>query len=169
MLTVEATPEMLSEWRAVWRKYHDRLTPNRKSGAELVRYLSERYTLNETRDASALDAIRQNVLLNMPFAEKLPQGAEPSPVAYFVENKGAGAALYVSRPKLYADMPVFVGVDLASGMYQVEGSELLWDELCAYQGLDARDIENCFCVAQYIYALRRLDRLKEVIGEDKLL
>jgi len=41
----------------------------------------------------------------------------------------------------------------------VEGSSMLWDELCAFQGLDAKDIENYYCVAQYISCLKRFNKL----------
>ena len=41
----------------------------------------------------------------------------------------------------------------------VQGSTLLWDELCAFQGLDERDLQNYVITAQYIRALERVGKL----------
>ncbi len=49
---------------------------------------------------------------------------------------------------------IFVGVDLATGYFLVEGSEQLWDELCAFSGLDERDLENYVCVGLYLDCLK---------------
>lgn len=57
---------------------------------------------------------------------------------------------------------IFVGLDLASGYFQVEGSTMLWDELCCLQGLDEKDLQNAVIVAQYILALRRFGRENEI-------
>ena len=32
----------------------------------------------------------------------------------------------------------------------------LWDELCAFQGLDEADLQNSYCVAQYISLLEKV-------------
>ncbi|WP_279286087.1 hypothetical protein [Bittarella massiliensis (ex Durand et al. 2017)] len=40
----------------------------------------------------------------------------------------------------------------------MEGSTLLWDELCAARGLDEEDIQNLVSVAQYVAARERLSR-----------
>ena len=37
----------------------------------------------------------------------------------------------------------------------VEGTSLLWDELYAFRGLDAQDLENYVCVAEYIACMQR--------------
>lgn len=60
---------------------------------------------------------------------------------------------------------IFVGIDLTTGYYTVEGCTMLWDELCAFQGLDEKDLQNYFCVAQYINSLKRFGLLEAVLSE----
>lgn len=155
MLMQEATPEMLVQWKSVWQHYKDKLQPNRKTGAELAAYITAKYPLRELNDKRAAQVVIGNVLDNECNAEKLPDGAKPSPVTFIVENTGNGERLYAEQDEIFAGTEIFVGIDFASGWYGVEGSSLLWDELCAFQGLDAKDIENYFCVSQYIAALER--------------
>ena len=154
MLRHEVTPEMLDEWKSVWSKYKDKLRPNRKSGQDILNYISEKYVLSELHDDYATQVIVNSVMMNEYFAEKLPAGKEPLAVTFIVENTGAGRKLYNEQGRLTDD--IFVGIDLASGFYQVENSPYLWDELCAFQGLDEADIQNYFYVAQYIYALEKI-------------
>lgn len=159
MLTTEPTPGMLEEWKTVWKTYQDRLEPNRKTGAELVEYLSSRYSLTELTDPRALLVVADNVAENAPYAEKLPVGAAPDPRAFFVDSWGNGRFLYRDRSEQEAVGEIFVGVDLESGYYTVEGSAALWDELCAFQGLDEKDLQNPYRVAMYVSCLEKAGRL----------
>jgi len=156
MLTREATPEMILEWKSVWNAYKDRLRPNRKSGADLAAYLTGKYPVRRLDGAKAAMVVTGNVLQNKAFAEKLPKGRQPSPAAFIVENTGEGKKLYDGQDEIFKGTEIFVGIDLETGFFCVEGSSLLWDELCAYRGLDERDIRNYFCVAQYVSALERI-------------
>ena len=61
---------------------------------------------------------------------------------------------------------IFVGVDLVSVFFTVEGSSMLWDEIYAFQGIDERDLKHCVRVAQYIAALKRLGKLDSVIAHE---
>ena len=49
-------------------------------------------------------------------------------------------------------------IDISSGCYTVEGSSLLWDELCAYQGLDKDDLDNPVCVAEYVECMKKFGK-----------
>lgn len=82
MLTQEPTPEMFEEWKSVWHKYKNFLTPNRKSGQELLDYLSHKYVLTETHDKEAADSVRFNVTINKTNAEKLPNCTIPQPLTF---------------------------------------------------------------------------------------
>jgi hypothetical protein len=42
---------------------------------------------------------------------------------------------------------------------------MLWDELYAFQGIDEADIQNPYCVAQYIACLKRFKLLQGVLEE----
>lgn len=171
MLTQEPTPEMYAEWKSVWEQYKDKLKPNRKSGQELLDYLLGKYALTEIYEEKAINVITYNVTMNKPLAEKLPHGVGPSPRAFFLENVGNGEVFYKSENRdpveVYGEeiTRIFVGIDLASGYFLVEGSRMLWDELYAFQGLDESDIENPYCVAQYIACLKRFNLLEVVIND----
>lgn len=158
MPTQPPTQEMIDNWKAVWRQYCGLLAPNRKSGRELVDYLSARYSLRERDDPKAYEAVRQNVLKNKHLADKLPLDTKPDPKAFFVEDTGKGHELFARREAIWTGDKIFVGIDLASGWYLVEGSCLLWDELCAFQGVDETDLKNIYVVAQYISCLKRFSR-----------
>lgn len=49
-----------------------------------------------------------------------------------------------------------MGLEAYTRHVLVEGSSKLFDELTAFAGLDAKDIENDFLVAQYIECLQRV-------------
>lgn len=155
MLMQEATPELLAHWKAVFQAHHDHLQPNRKTGPELLAYLRGRYPLVERCDAEALMTVSENVLQNPPLREKLPPGKPPLPRAFTVAREGAGLLLYAAQDAVFRGSDIFVGIDLESGYFCVEGSSLLWDELYAFRGLDKADIENYYCVAEYIACLER--------------
>lgn len=165
MITQEPTKEMLEAWKRIWTDYKGKLLPNRAGGAALLDYLQAHYRLTEIYDEDAHKVISDNAV----SSEKLENGAAPIPRAFFLENKDAGKKFYLPENKDSVDLwggdieRIFVGIDMSSGIYLVEGSTLLWDELCAVQGLDESDLQNFVCVAQYIICLKRFGRLDAVI------
>ena len=167
MLTQEITSEMIEEWKKVWGKYREILKPNRKNGQEIIDFLKSEYSLTELHDKKTLDVIAGNVLENECWAEKLLQNEKPSPKAFVVNNTGRGQALYKEKEQdgIFRGTDIIIGVDLASGFYCVEGSSFLSDELCAYQGLDEKDMQNFYCAAQYIACLERFGLLEKVLNE----
>ena len=82
---------------------------------------------------------------NECFSIKLPKGVKPDVITYYVSLKNNKASC----------SKVFVGIDLITGYYIVEGSESLWDELYAFRGLDEDDIQNPYCVAEYLACLKK--------------
>lgn len=165
MITQKPTPEMLAEWKSIFDQYKDLLQPNRKSGIDLLGYLQSNYSLTEITDKEVLTAISENVSLNEFFAEKLPAGQLPLPKAFYLEDRGNGRKFYLSPNRDPQDLwgdeitKIFVGVDLCSGFYMVEGSTMLWDELRVFQGIDEKDLENYAVIADYIRALKRFGKL----------
>lgn len=154
---------MVEKWKDIWIEYKDKLLPNRKSGKEIVEYLKIKYLFEEINDDNAKQVVIDNLLNNKPRAEKLPMGAEPSVVTFVIENKDNGKLLYENQDEIFKGDNVFVGVELESGFFCVEGSSLLWDEIYAFQGLDEKDIQNYFCVAEYISCLKKFGLLENVL------
>ena len=169
MITQPVTSETLAEWKALWMQYKDRLRPNRKTGTQVLEYLRRNYSLTEITDPAALAVVTGNVTDNEYLREKLPVGASPIPRAFYLNNAGQGRKFYCTARQSgeEADAParLFVGVDLASGFFHVESSDpkrsaLLWDELCAFRGVDEKDLQNYIIVAQYLLALERFGKLE---------
>lgn len=159
MLMHSANNEMVAEWKRIWKEYRDKLCPNRKSGEELVFYLTQKYPVQERTDSQAIEVVVQNVMQNDCFSERLPAGVSPVPMAFTVENAGAGEELYRQQDKVFEGSPIFVGIEQQTGFFCVEGSSLLWDELFAFRGLDEKDLENFYLVAEYVNCLKRFGRL----------
>ncbi len=159
MITRAPDRKTLEQWKAVWEKYKDILKPNRKSGAEILSYLENHYPLTEIFNKDALDVVSENVLKNEFNAEKLC-GKQPVPKAFYLENSGNGKRFYFPENKgdisIWGEDRIFVGIDLTSGFFTVEGSSLLWDEVCAFRGVDEADLQNFAATAMYIEAKERL-------------
>ena len=173
MITRKPTPDILAEWKNVFEQYKDLLQPNRKSGTDLLDYLQSNYSLTEITDAEVLSVILENVTNSTVFSEKLPDGQQPLPKAFYLENIGNGQKFYLSENKDPLDLwggeiaKIFVGVDVSSGFCMVEGSTMLGDELRVFQGIDEKDLENYVVVADYINALQRFGKLDRITKEMK--
>ena len=63
---------------------------------------------------------------------------------------GSGTRLFTQDPVYRQQDTIFVAIDEITGTFHVELSVLLWDELFAFRGLDAADLENCYLVAEYL-------------------
>ena len=172
MITKEPTHADLEALKQIWTQYKDQLQPNRKSGMELLHYLQKKFVLTERFDEHAIRAISDNVTMNSHSAEKIPAEGKLIPRAFFLENAGAGTYLYQPENQDAPDLwdgkvsRIFVGVELTTGEFMVEGSTLLWDELYAFRGLDEQDLQNYVCVALYINCCNRIQQWKRKNGED---
>lgn len=155
MLNQEVTPEKIKEWKEIWIEYKDKIFPNRKSGKDVLAYLKREYTLKEIKDETAKQVVIKNIIYNEPYADKLPVGEKPLAAVFIVENKDKGSVLYENQDEVFKGMEIFVGIDLVSGFFCVEGSSLLWEELFIHQGLDEKDIQNYYLVAKYISCLKK--------------
>jgi len=165
MQTTAATPELVEQWKRTYEAYRNRLQPNRKTGEQVLAFLRERYPLKEFSSETAKQVVSGNVLANDALREQLPDGALPVPACFLVERMGAGEKLYDQQDACFAGLDIFVGIDLASGWFCVEGSSLLWDELYAFRGLNEKDLANYYSVAEYIACLKRFGKLESVLGE----
>lgn len=161
MITAEPTAAQLAAWKQTWLDRRGQLTPNRITGAALLGYLCGRYVLTPLHGAEAEQAVAAAVLENEVYAQKLPAGAQPEPRVFYLENAGAGRRFFSPEHRDPAPLwggritRIFVGIDVTTGYFTVEGSTLLWDELCAVRGFDAQDLRNFVCTAQYLEARRR--------------
>jgi len=164
MQTTQATKQDIERWKQIYQQYRPRLKPNRISGATLYAYLESRYPLLPLDDPRANRLVTENILSNKVFARQLPKGCMPEPVCCTIARAGNGTDLYRTQDAVFAETDILVGIDLVSGYFLVEGSSLLWDELYARRGLNEDDLENTYCVAEYIACLQRFGMLDHVLS-----
>lgn len=148
MLTTEPTLEMLQEWKRLHEEYHPKLSPNRRSGAQVDAYFRETYPHTPMDSGELREMIAAEILENPHHAEKLPEGCVPD-------------------VRCYLSGDVLVGIDLVTGHIHAESEDTermakLYDALFLYRGLDEKDLENAFLTAEYV----RL--VQEAQGEDYL-
>ena len=155
MITGPVTNEELLKWQEIHKRFKDKLSPNRKSGSEVLDYIKSKYPLDETFEERFLLAVSENVLANEFLREKLPEGVKPDPMGFFLRNEGAGSVIYAGQEEVWEACPIFVGIDLNSGYVHVEGSSMLYDEIFAFQGIDKFDIENYVITAAYLDCLKK--------------
>ena len=139
MLTHKATAADIAEWKEIFEACRGRLSPNRRSGEELAAYLRARYPVSSLSGERELGVVRDNVLRNECFKEKLPEGKAPRPVAFMLKDK---------------ETDIFIGVELETGYFLVEGverstgefcaekTERLYDELVAFRGWTKKTSET---------------------------
>lgn len=164
MQTTPVTKEDIASWEKIYAEFRPKLKPNRISGRDLYSYLVSRFPILPLDDPRAKQVVSQNILQNECFSRELPQGQAPEPVCCVVQRTGDGEILYRAQDAVFSGCDIFVGIDLASGYFLVEGSSLLWDELYAHRGLDEIDLENKYAVAEYIGCLNRFNMLKETLA-----
>lgn len=163
MLTRKVIPEQIREWKATSATYRPLLCPNKKTGPEILTYLTGKYPVRELPADSLIEVISDNVLLNECNARKMPAGKTPESVGFIIENTGTGKHLYDNQDEFFRGMPIIAGIELHSAYFIVEGSSLLWDELFAFRGLDDEDLTNYYMVAEYVVCLRRFGQLDRVL------
>ena len=160
MILEQPTEEQFKEWVKVWQEYAPKLKPNRRSGIEVARYILKKYKTEEIQDPVKAGQYAMSIMMNSHQRCKLPEDTEPDPKMFKILNEGPGEKLYENKDEVFKDVKdITVTVDIASGFYTVEGSSLLWDELCAYQGLDKDDLDNPVCVAEYVECMKKFGKM----------
>lgn len=166
MLMKEPSPEMISSWRKTFALYRSRLRPNKKPAGEIISFLTGKYPATVIDDENIAVVVRENILQNEHDAKKLSAGSVPVVRAFVIENTGSGSNLYLQQDDLFKGTRIIVGIDLETAFFMVEGSSLLWDEICAFRGLDHEDLENYYLVAEYIACVKTYGRLCDVLGPE---
>ena len=149
---------MIERWKAVFNEHSPRLAPNRKTTAQVLSYLARKYPVAEKENLELKQAVVANVLQNDCHKSKLQGGKKPCARVFYVENTGAGRALYQNQDEVFKGSPIWVGLEFESGFFMVEGSSELWDDLCSFRGLDAEDLTNYYLVAEYVSCLEKSRR-----------
>jgi hypothetical protein len=163
MLTRKATRPMIALWKRTWAEYRDRLKLGRKSGAEILAYLREKYPLEEIVDDSAKRVVLENARSVEPLLGRLADSEVLEAVVFLVRDESVGHELYELQDRVFQSVPIFVGVERTTGFFHVEGSSRLWDELNAFRGVDEADLTNFYRVSEYVTSLRRFGLLESAL------
>ncbi len=164
MLMQEANGIMLAQWQAVYQQYRKKLYPNKRTATDLIRYLQQKFPSKEVLDAKWQEVVLDNVRENDYYARKVPPGQTVVARVFRIEHEGQGQVLYEQQDAVFQGLDIYVGVELQTGYFMVEGSSLLWDELFAFCGLDEMDLNNVYLVAEYVTCLKRFSLLEEVLS-----
>jgi hypothetical protein len=164
MLTREVTPEMVASWKETFDRYRSQLSPDKKTGAEMIAYIRHRYPVTELSDETRIQVVTDNVALNECHARKLPKGKSPRARVFSIENAAGGKILYEDQDDIFRGIPIFVGIELETAFFLVEGSSRLWDELFVFRGLDNDDLANYYLVWEYISCLKKSGTLDLVLA-----
>ena len=156
MIFKQPTEKQLLEWQEIHRRFKDKLKPNKKSANEVLGYLINKYSLKELTNEEHLSVITDNILCSDFFAQKLG-GKSPVVSAFLLLNEGNAKKLYDSQEDIWHGCEIFIGIDMISGYFYVEGSPLLYDEIYAFAGIDSYDIENYVRVADYINCIQKFN------------
>ena len=156
MLMEELTPKMVEAWKAINDENKAKLRPNRKTACEIIDYMKDKYPVTEITDDKWQQVVANNILLNEVYAKKLPADKLPVAIVFLIENTGRGELLYEKQDEIFKGQNIFVGIELETAFFHVEGSSMLWDELFALRGLDEDDLNNFYLVAEYVTCLQKL-------------
>lgn len=158
VITSIVTEKKLVERREIYKRFKDKLVPNKKSSHEVLDYLIDKYILDELMDKRYLSLVSNAVLSNEFFKQKLLPMQVPDPVFFKLRNDGAEKLIYELQEDCWGKNPVLIGIDLITGFVHVEGSCLLSDEIYAFQGIDEFDLKNYVRVAEYIACIKKFNR-----------
>ncbi len=141
MLTAEPTKEMIVEWQKLYNENRSNMKVNRKTGIELEKYFCGKYDYQVLDDKYFETIVMDNILSNDFHKEKLGNSRVPIVKTYKVKD-------------------VYVGIDTESGYFQIESENMklmeeIYDDLFLFRGLDERDLDNYFLVAEYVQILNR--------------
>jgi hypothetical protein len=163
MLKQEATSKMLKKWKHIHEEYKEQLLPNRKNAMEVIAYLKSKYPVIEIEDDKWKQVVIANVINNICFAEKLPIGKRPHALVFKIPNEKTAQVLYQKQEQIFKGQEIFIGIELETAFIHVEGNDFLYDELFVFRGLDEKDLDNFFLVAEYITNLKEFGILEKVL------
>lgn len=136
MLTTEPTQEMMTEWKRIFESRHADMRPNRKSGTEVDAYFRGHYPYQQFNSSEFREMVAAEIMENDFQREKLPEDMLPDVQTYIVGD-------------------ILIGIDINSGEFHVESEDIdntvsLYDDLFVFRGLDEKDLNNFFLVAEYV-------------------
>ena len=64
MLTQKPTENMIKKWKEIFNEYKEKITPNKKAGLEIVKYLEEHYSVTEVQNSELTSIVESNIKNN---------------------------------------------------------------------------------------------------------
>ena len=165
--TNDPSREQLENWYGIYMENIPSLSPDRKTGKDIIKYLQKHYELNSGSEVYDPEEMKIKGLADISSSKYLssliPEGKTPVIKVFFLQNKGRNKKLFneykddISIWKKEIE-EISVAIDETTGYFRVEGSTYLFDDLNTERGLSAEDLENCVVVAEYIEGKKRLGK-----------
>ncbi|MBE5781328.1 MAG: hypothetical protein E7328_05855 [Clostridiales bacterium] len=99
------TKQDLVRWKEVHAAYAPRLSPNRKTAAELLRHLKSTYVLTELFEPDLLAIVTGTIEENEHYRQKLPHGAALYPRFFRLGLPVPGKNSTLRRSPLFMAVP----------------------------------------------------------------
>ena len=146
MIKHPLTKKELAERKKLYEKAKNTLTPNKKSGKEILSYLKSHYPTEEIpENGLVLDNLND-------FHRQKLSGKAPKAILFRIKKEGTGKALYENQDEEFLGIDILLGIELETSFVFCEGSSALMDEMTAFAGLDAFDLENFIVTTEYLFA-----------------
>ena len=101
--TNDPTKEQLESWYGIYMENLSSLSPDRKSGKDLIKYLQKHYELNSKSDIFDAEEIKIKGLADISssryLSSRIPEGKTPVIKIFFLQNKGRNKSSSMHRLK----------------------------------------------------------------------
>ena len=175
---VHIDEEKIKEIENIFAEYAPILKPNRKSVPEILEYIKSRYPAEEDNSPRLKKVVEMNVLGNF-HKDKSDKEVSLKVTVLCIKNEGTGAALYNlqqqehkefitkmkqrvknSKEYLYENIPIRIGAEEVYDYMFTEGSEALGDQITIFRGLDEKELQNKYLLANYVQTLKKYKIIK---------
>ena len=109
MIMKEPTKENEKEWKRIYNQYKDKIQPNKKDGADIIKYLKNNYSIAEFQSDKLEKVVVNNIRNNKFYSNKL-NDSNPIIRVFKVNNIGKGKDLYNKQDKEFNGIPIIVGI-----------------------------------------------------------
>lgn len=162
----------------IFVKYAPILKPNRKSVSKISEYIKSKYPAEEDTTLRSKKVVEMNVLGNF-YKGKSANEIPLKVTVLHIRNEGTATALYDLQEQEYAEhvakmkqlkndfkehsfknIPIRICVEQINDYMFIEGSNVLADEIIILRGLDEKELQNKYRVANYVQTLKKYKKIE---------
>lgn len=160
----------VKEAEDIFAQYAPILKPNKKPVTEILEYIKSKYSTEEGTSARSKKVVEMTVLGSF-YTGKSPDEIPMDITVLYLKNEGSATSLYDLQEQEYMNLvttkmikdfevpfissPIRIGAERITDYMFVDGSQALADEIVIMRGLDEKELQNKYQVANYIQTLRK--------------